>query len=308
MVKLVDTQVLGTCAVKGLEVRVLSSAPSFLDPQNHSMLLWIYMPKIITLLIIAILPFLSHPVFAASSDAYQTYLAQFDTYRATLNSFKVARDEYLKYKTLTAQQSALELTRKILSDRALLLRSYLLFLNEKLKESGYMDPASKTLYTTLINNEITFLQDNNSLMTDVSAISDAEGASQQLTSHYTILQSSIYQTIVALKSAELAKLDAAYYQLFTQAYELFQANRSSYTSEKQTTLDRWFLQVQNKRSLYQQKMDAIAKENTTLKSNSMDAIASTFATIQKEFLEARQYLSEGSAFLQEVITAMQYRD
>lgn len=262
---------------------------------------------IIVCALLLFLPAKKH-VHAASPDAYQTYLKQFDTYRTTLNSFKIARDEYLKYKTLTAEQSALELTRNILSQRALLLRAYLQFLSEKLQESLYMSPSDKTLYTTLITNEIKFLEDNNALMTSVAALDDAEGTSQQLTSHYTILQSSIYQTIVGLKAAELGELDANFYQLFTRAYEMFQANRSSYTQEKQSTIDRWFLQAQNKRSLYQQKMDAIAKENSTLKSSSMDEITSTFTTIQKEFLEARQYLAEASTFLQEIVSAMQYRD
>jgi len=266
------------------------------------------MRTIIVSLLILCFALFHQPVFASSTDLYQEYLSQFDKYRVILNDFKVARSEYLKYKTLTSEQSALEASRSILAQRALLLRSYLQFLSEKLKENNYMDPSNKTLFTTLITNEINFLESNSGLMTSVSSIEDTEGASQQLTSHYTILQSSIFQTIVGLKSADLIKLDGEYYQLFTKTYDLFQANRGTYAPEKQSTMDRWFLQIQNKRSLYQQKMDTIKKENDTLKSSSMDEINTTFATIQKEFMEARQYLGEGSAYLQEVITALQYRD
>jgi ABC-type transport system involved in cytochrome bd biosynthesis fused ATPase/permease subunit len=93
------------------------------------------MPNIAKYILIISVLFLPTTVWASSTSAYQEYLQEFDKYRTVLNDFKVARSEYLKFKTLTSQQSALEKTKQMLADRSQLLRSYLQFLNEKLNES-----------------------------------------------------------------------------------------------------------------------------------------------------------------------------
>ena len=201
-------------------------------------------------------------VWASSQSAYQEYLIEFDKYRAVLNEFKVARSEYLKFKTLTSQQTALDKTKQMLSQRSQLLRAYLQFLNEKLNESASMDASTKSLYQTLIANEVKFLNNHTGLMSSIGSLSDAESVSQQLSSHYTGLESSIYQTIVGLKMAELTAIDAQYADAFTKSYALIQDSKSSYTPEKQSILERWLLQIQNKRDLYKQKTDEITKENT----------------------------------------------
>ncbi|HCM81908.1 MAG: hypothetical protein UV63_C0008G0012 [Microgenomates group bacterium GW2011_GWC1_43_11] len=245
-------------------------------------------------------------VWASSQSAYQEYLIEFDKYRAVLNEFKVARSEYLKFKTLTSQQTALDKTKQMLSQRSQLLRAYLQFLNEKLNESASMDASTKSLYQTLIANEVKFLNNHTGLMGAIGSLQDAEGVSQQLSSHYTMLQSSMYQTIVGLKTAELMALDAHYYALFTKSHTLIQENTSSYTPEKQSIMERWLLQIQNKRDLFRQKYDEITKENTVLKSSSLSEITASYQRIQKLMSEARQYLSEGTSFLQELTASMQY--
>jgi len=111
-----------------------------------------------------------------------------------------------------------------------------------------------------------------------------------------------------LKMAELTAIDTMYYESFTKSHAFIQANKSSYTVEKQSILERWLLQIQNKRDLYKQKTDEITKENTTLKSSSVSEITVGYQRIAKLISEARQYLSEGASFLQELTTAMQYRE
>jgi len=264
------------------------------------------MPTVIKLvLIIAVLIFPTS-VWASSTSSYQEYLNEFDTYRTVLNEFKINRSEYLKFKTLTSQQSALEKTKEMLADRSQLLRSYLQFLNEKLNESASMDASTKALYQTLIANEVKFLNNHTGLMGSIGSLQDAEGVSQQLSSHHTMLQSSIFQTIVGLKMAELTAIDTLYFDIFTKSYTLIQDNKSSYTPEKQSIMERWLLQIQNKRDLFKQKTDEITKENSILKSSSLSEITASYQRIGKYMSEAKQYFSEGTSFLQELITSMQY--
>lgn len=264
------------------------------------------MPKLTKYILIIVFLILPTSVLATSSSSYKEYLNEFDTYRTVLNEFKIARSEYLKFKTLTSGQTALDKTKQMLAARSQLLRSYLQFLNEKLNESASMDASTKSLYQTLIGNEVKFLNNHTGLMGSIGSLQDAEGVSQQLSSHYTMLQSSIYQTIVGLKMAELTAIDTLYFNLFTKSYTLIQDNKSSYTPEKQSIMERWLLQIQNKRDLFKQKTDEITKENTTLKSSSLSEITASYQRIGKYMSEARQYLSEGTSFLQELTTSIQY--
>jgi len=245
-------------------------------------------------------------IFASSQTAYQEYLIEYDVYRTALTDFKVARTEYLKYKTLASQQTALEKTKTMLTSRSQLLLNYLSVLNEKLNESTAMTPSNKSLYQTLITNETQFLKNHIGLMRSIGSLTDAENVSQQLTSHYAILQSNTYQTIVGLKMAELNALDTTYYDLLTKNYTFLQTNRSSYTTERLTILDRWLLQIQNKRDLFKQKTDEIIKENSVLKSSSSTEIVASYQRIVKLLSEAKQYLTEGTSYIQELTTSLQY--
>jgi len=252
--------------------------------------------------------FLPATVWASSTSAYQEYLQEFDKYRTILNDFKVARAEYLKFKTLASEEKALTATKAFVSQRSYLLRSYLVFVAERIKENPSMSPSDKSLYSTMINNEIQFLAGNAALAGSIAKLSDANGVSEQLTSHYTILQSSAYQTIVALKIADLGKLDASYYEILTKSNDFIQNNKSAYAPETLVRLERWMLQIQNKRSIYQQKIEEIQKENATLKKASLEEITASFTRIQKALADAKQYLGEGASYLQELTNAMQYKE
>ena len=48
--------------------------------------------------------------------------------------------------------------------------------------------------------------------------------------------------------------------------------------------------------------------NAQLKGNTQLEMDELFVTIQKNLSEAKQYLSEGTSFMQELITLIQYKD
>jgi len=247
-------------------------------------------------------------VHASSQTAYQDYLFQYDGYRSALNEFKVTKSEYQKYKTLTSETTALEKSKKMLETRDTLLRAYLLFLNEKLNEATSLSASNKSLYQTLIKNEVTFLEGHTALIPAIGTITDAEEVSGKLTSHNSVLQSSMRQIIVAIQSAELIKANTTYGEILTSIQNLILKARETMSPEKIATMDRWFLQIQNKRSLYQQKMDSVQTKNTSLKASRVDEIEAAFGEIQKEMGSAKQYLSEGASYLKELTTSMKYID
>ncbi len=150
------------------------------------------------LLLPFLLIFLPNQIFASSQTAYKDYLYQFDQYRTKQNNFKVARTEYLKYKTLLSETTALDTAKTMLAQQDQLLRSYLLFLNEKLNENTGLSSSEKNLYQTLIRNEVTFLETHTALIPSIGSLADAVSVAKQLESHYLVLSAYIRQTIIAL--------------------------------------------------------------------------------------------------------------
>lgn len=248
------------------------------------------------------------PVFASSQQAYKDYLYQFDVYRQKYSEFTVAKNEYLKFKTLTSQATALEKTKAMLTQRDLTLRAYLFLLKEKLNEVAVMSEVEKNTSLTVINNEVTFLDGHSKLVNEIGSLEDATGVSQELQTHYSVLQASMRQTITGIMIGNLTKYRDAFDKTLADAKSVIGTNRGVFSLNKQSTIDRWILQITNDRSLYQQKIDAIIAENNQLRGSDVQAQDQTFTHIQKEVAEAKQYLVEGTSFVGELVTALKYQD
>lgn len=247
-------------------------------------------------------------VFATSASSYKDYLFQFDSYRTKQNNFKVARTEYLKYKTLLSETTALDTVKAMLSQQDQLLRSYLLFLNEKLNENTGLSSTEKNLYQTLIQNEVKFLETHAALIPSIGSLADATDVSKQLESHYMVLQISIRQTIIALGIGDLTKLNNEFITSYNALQTLAKSNEAGFSPEKQGTIDRWLLQINNKQSLFQQKMTQISTANSQIKGSTESDMNTMFVGVQKNLGEAKQYLTEGKSYMQELINLLRYQN
>ncbi len=262
----------------------------------------------VLLILLFVLTSLRNFAYASSDTAYQDYLYQFDLYRQTYTDFQVAKNEYQKFKSLESQTAALDKTRIMLVQRDNLLRAYLLLLNEKLNENRGMGASEKQLYQTLIRNEVTFLQNHAQLVPSLGSLADASSVSQQLESHYIILQKSMRQTIIGISVGNLGDVRRQFDQSVTMAQALINATRGIFTPQKQATMDRWLLQINNKRSLYQQKIDSINSTNASWDTNNLDEMNRKFLGLQQSIASAKQELQEGSSFLGELVNTLRYQD
>lgn len=237
-------------------------------------------------------------VRADSLKAYQDYLFQSDQYRRALSEFTIAKNEYEKFKSLTSETDALEKTKLMLSSRDRFLRSYLLLLIEKLIENPGVGSSTRALYISLLGNEVAFLEGHSALVPSIASLSDAQTVSQKLESHYNVLQVSMYQTITALTLGNLNSLALSYDAVVSQAQKL--------ALGKGATTNRWLLQIQNKRSLYQQKVDTITRKNNSLPGSDQNELSRQSIEIGEEAAGAKQYLVEGTSYLKELVTALKY--
>lgn len=250
---------------------------------------------------------LAAPAFASSEQAYRDYLFQFDDYRQKETDFRVAKTEYEKFRSLASETAALEKTKTLLVQRDQLLRAYLSLLNERLNEDRGLSGSEKLLYQRLIQSEVVFLDAHSQLIPAIGSLTDAEEVSKKLTDHYDILAASIRQTITGIALGQLADVAQEHDRAFSAAQLLIAGNRGIFTPQKQSTLDRWVLSITNKRSLYGQKVQTISQASSLLKGD-IQALDRSFAQIQKDIAEARQYLVESVSFLGELTTALKYQD
>jgi hypothetical protein len=263
---------------------------------------------IITALLVMFLYSVFHvpTVFASSLQAHQDYLFQYDTYRTAFTNFQVAKNEYIKFKSLTAQTDALDKTKLMLVQRDKLLRSYLSLLNEKLNEDQGLSGSTKQLYQTLIKNEITFLDGHANKLPSVGSLSDAITVSGELDSHYKILQISIRQILIGLSLGQLSILANSYDKTLLDIQKIISTYGNTFPASKQETINRWVLQIKSKRSLYQQKYDALTQGNSQLTANDMQDLDQKYALLTKQAGEARQYLAEGSSFFIELTNTLKF--
>lgn len=249
---------------------------------------------------------LPQSVSATSAQAYQDYLYQNDLYRQSYTNFQVAKNEYEKFKSLSAQTDAIDKTKSMLTARNSLLRSYLMLLQEKLAEDQGLPAATKQLYQTLIQNEIIFLDKHSLRLPAAASLRDLADVSEELESHYVTLQISIRQMLTGLSLGQLSILKNQYDKALSEVQTIVNTFGNTLPPAKQETINRWILQIKNKRSFFQQKYDSVSYANTQLTAMTLDDLDRKYSDLTKSILEARQYLSEGSSFFIELADALKY--
>jgi hypothetical protein len=247
-------------------------------------------------------------VFAASQEIYQDYLQQFDQYRSTYNDFQITRNEYLKFKSLSAETSALQKTKEMMTQRALLLKTYFLLLNEKIGESQNFTAQERDFYVSSIKTANEFLDTHIEFINSVQSIKDAMRASQRLESQYAILQTVMRQVALTLNIARLRQQVNTYNDRMTEAKSLIEQAKQELPIEQHLILDRWFAQIGNKRTLYQQKEDQIVQNITAMKGKNNDELDKLYTQTLRSISEAQQELKEGTSFMNELANVMKYKD
>ncbi len=267
------------------------------------------LPGVIILFLLVLPAFLVGRVLATSQQAYSDYLNQFDTYRQSYSSFQLARDSYLKYQNLTSQTAAMTATQTMMTQRDLLLRSYLSFLNEKLNEDQGLDTGTKGQYQANLQKEIAFLDTQNQNIAGITSLDDATRSSSILENHYVALQITISQTIIGVTIGKLEALAHTFDQNLQTAQGIISSNAALLPPEKTATINQWLIQIQNTRSLYQQKIDAAATASATglAPVTSIYELDQKTADINKQCTDAQQLLTQLIGFLGELVTALQYK-
>lgn len=244
-------------------------------------------------------------VRASSSQAYQDYQYQFDQYRQKLSDFKVAYGQYQQFHSLTAQQDSLGKVTLLLAQRNQVAKTYFLFLNEKLNEDPGLGSADSAGYRTQITNEMSFLDQNTTQSSSISSLADAATVSNLFVKNYNAMQNSYRQTIMGLELGYLTYFGSKFDAAAAQAQALITASHDADSPEKQAVLDRWLVSLSNQHSLFEQHMTLIRTAMTKVTGDVQEQDRE-FTSVQTLVNSARQDLVDGTSYLGEVETAIQY--
>lgn len=306
VVELADTQDLGSCAVKSVEVQVLSAAPQRVIQKIQQS---IFIRSIFLFVFFSLFFFApSSKIFASTEQAYKDYIYHYDLYRKDFNDFQVAKNEYEKFHSLVAQTTALETAKKMLSQRDEMLRMYLLMLSEKILETSYIADSERELYQTLIQNETVFLKNHSDRIPSISSIADASQTSGELEDHYLIYQKSTRQILTGISLGIVRGIQTSFDQTSDALTALIAKNQSVIPLRKQVILDRWLLQIKNKRQNSQTKLDEVATSNYIYNATTNSQLDKQYQDQIQSLEEAKRYLQEGTSFMKEVLDAIKYQD
>jgi hypothetical protein len=249
-----------------------------------------------------------HSVHAGSQQAYQDYLYQFDLYRSKYNEFTVARGEYEKFKSLGSQSSAITATTAMMIQRSMLIRSYLLLLNEKINENPGINDLQRPALHAAVNGEIKFSDDHATAVRNVTTLEDSVKLSGLFDQHYKDLQTVMYQSATSIALGNLATLTARFDTTLSDARTAKDLPQASFTPQKRAIIDRWLLQIDNTRNLLDQKVSEIMAKNSALAGHSSDGMLDEVHTMKSDMDTALTYLRSANGYLGELIEAMRYLD
>lgn len=261
----------------------------------------------IILVILLIIP--STKINAITSEkAYQDYLYQFDVYRQKNNDFKIAKTNYEKYKTLTSSVDALDKTKLLLSQKDILLKTYLMVLLTKLEENKGLSPIDISAYKKIIDDENIFLESHSQLINSVNNLDDAENVSNDLISHYVILSAAMRQVIIMLHIGSLNLLYRDLDGLTSYLYLLVEQYRGTYPTSKQAVIDKWVMSIKDKQLVYNRNIDQIKNSILELKGNNVEGLDSKFQSVSAQINQTRQYLLDTVSYTKELLNLMQYAE
>ena len=266
------------------------------------------MRKILFLVLLALPALLAYSVYASSQQAYQDYVFQGDLYRKAYSEFTIAKNEYEKFKSLASETIALDKTKQMLTTRDSYVRSYLLLLFEKLVENPGLTSSVRNTSVSLLTAEGSFLEKHSALVSAVGSISETVTVSGQFESRYEPLVGIVEQTRTTLMLGSLNSLALSYDSTVAMAQNLITTYRESLPPTKRATIDRWLLEIQNKRGLYEQKIDIITRKNKELAESDAYEIQRQSVEIGEEVAAARQFLLDGASFLKELVAALKYEN
>lgn len=239
--------------------------------------------------------FLSPQVRATFEDEYKKYLSFYDSYRVENQRYVTTRNQYFQYQTLSSKNEALAALKSFLISRDDVLRSYLELLRLR---------NAETLYAQQLDEYNSLIIEHKNQVPSIGVLEDGIALSQILETQHIPLQLLNKQIVAAILVKKIENMKLRTILLETEAGNLINVLRSQ--NKDVTTLDRWLIEANKKRTLAETKLEQSRKLIALLPGNNLDKITENFNTFKFTLLEANQYLRETLSYLRELSESIKY--
>jgi len=230
--------------------------------------------------------------------ALSDYLYNYNIYRNDYLKFTSARNEYVNYKTLTSENKAFEVTKSMLENRSVTMRTYLTTLRMKLYEETAILNYNQNFYYIKLDDEVTFLDKNKNDYASAGNIDDLLTTSKILEDRFPAQEKLTFQTLGQIDSGVETgtknKINNIISLLETKVGQI------KTTGEDTTIEERWILQAKEKIKRAEEK-DREAYTLLIQIEDKDDDKLDQWNKIQKVYEEEHLYYKEAVSFLKEIV-------
>jgi len=248
-------------------------------------------------------------VFAQDFDfnrANSDYLYNLSLYREAHQEYVSAKEAYLKYKTLTSKNTALEKTLRMTQLRDEVVRTYLIALKMKLGETPGIFSDDKNVFNLKLDNEADWYLKHKEELSSAATLGDlanlAKVSSTRYSSRSEIL---IYQTLYKiLLGKEFTLKGEIEIQIEAIREKLKEIKEKG---DKDISLpERWLLETENRLLRFEEKVSASQAIMASIEKNTYRE--SVYRKAQLLLEEGHQYLKEANRYLKEIIREIKTAD
>ena len=260
------------------------------------------MRKLLPTLVFILIFFLSairYPLSANAdfNSAYQDYTYTNQLYRTAVNEYQIAKSSYQTYRTLTAQNEAINKFQKVLKARNQVMTVYYDLVQEKMNSTIGVSSDSKNTFNSIRLSEEAWLSDHQKKIDAAASLEDLNSVSTEFDQRYSQMDTETKQAIGTIELAKVATLGRDVDLLVERlSGRISDINKSG---EDTSFASRGLISARNKLQLYSYNFDAARNSFYPQKSYGNESI--NLFSGQRQLSGAKQYLSETITLLLEII-------
>jgi len=246
--------------------------------------------------------------FVVASREIDDFHYQYEKYTEVYQDFAAAKDQYLKYKTLTAKEKAETATKKLINQRNQVLRTYFLALKWKLRTAPHVVGADKrAALMAKLDKEVNWLDSQNDQLQSLNK-PDLESLfiiSDRIEAKEDSFKLLAYQSLSAVLLGKVRDL----YSQSVVITSLLAGQVENNKATKSAELKDWLKEIENKNYLAQKAIEDADNNLVKMekKTRGNQAIP-LYQKIKANLVQAKDYLVKAFSFQKEVYSALKLKE
>ncbi len=240
------------------------------------------------------------------NKVFGQYSQKLEDYRNAHDDYLLARSQYLKFKTLTAQNNAKVATLTMLQARDDVVIYYLRSLVERVKEIEGMDGDTRKDLLSRIDGEISWFSEHKGKLSSAGSLEDLVSDSDKAKEQHRSIEPLIYEALAEIPNARVSHFRERLNKIFSTTADKVNTIKSEerleykFSTRKIQVIDRWIFETENMIGRSEEKQNE-AKDEISEASSRGRGDEKTLNQVLQILGESQQYLKEASSFVKEII-------